>query len=34
MTSDDHDRTHFLEIIQKLSENIYGELDHDRCAEI
>jgi anti-sigma factor RsiW len=34
MTSDDHDHKHCLEMFEKLSEYIDGELDHATCAEI
>ncbi len=34
MTSDDHDHQHCLEMFEKLSEYIDGELDHATCAEI
>lgn len=34
MTSDDHDHKHCLELFEKLSEYIDGELDHLTCAEI
>ena len=34
MTSDDHDHKHCLEMFEKLSEYIDGELDHETCAEI
>jgi len=34
MTSDDHDHRHCLEMFEKLSEYIDGELDHATCAEI
>ena len=34
MTSDDHDHRHCLEMFEKLSEYIDGELDQAACAEI
>ena len=34
MTSDDHDHKHCLEMFEKLSEYIDGELDHATCAKI
>ena len=34
MTSDDHDHKHCLEMFEKLSEYIDGELDHATCDEI
>ena len=34
MTRDDHDHQHCLEIFEKLSEYIDGELDHTTCEEI
>ena len=34
MTSDDHDHKHCLEMFEKLSEYIDGELDHATCAAI
>ena len=34
MTSDDHDHKHCLEMFEKLSVYIDGELDHATCAEI
>ena len=34
MSSDDHDHKHCLEMFEKLSEYIDGELDHATCAEI
>jgi len=34
MTSDDHDHKHCLEMFEKLSEYIDGELDHETCAQI
>ena len=34
MTGDDQDHSHCLEMFQKLSEYIDGELDHINCAEI
>ena len=34
MSSDDHDHKHCLELFEKLSEYIDGELDHATCAEI
>jgi anti-sigma factor RsiW len=34
MTGDDHDHEHCLEMFDKLSEYIDGELDHATCAEI
>ena len=34
MSSDDHDHQHCLEMFEKLSEYIDGELDHAACAEI
>ena len=34
MTSDDHDHKHCLEMFEKLSEYIDGELDQATCAEI
>lgn len=34
MTSDDHDHTQCLEMFEKLSEYIDGELDRLTCAEI
>ena len=34
MTSDDHDHRHCLEMFEKLSEYIDGELDHATCEEI
>lgn len=34
MSSDDHDHQHCLEMFEKLSEFIDGELDHATCAEI
>ncbi|MCP4630196.1 MAG: hypothetical protein GY850_42810 [bacterium] len=34
MSSDDHDHQHCLEMFEKLSEYIDGELDHATCAEI
>ena len=34
MSSDDHDHQTCLEMFEKLSEYIDGELDHATCAEI
>ncbi|MDX2502538.1 MAG: zf-HC2 domain-containing protein [Deltaproteobacteria bacterium] len=34
MTSDDHDHQQCLEMFEKLSEYIDGELDHATCEEI
>ncbi len=34
MTGADHDHKHCLEMFEKLSEYIDGELDHATCAEI
>jgi len=34
MTRDDHDHQHCLEMFEKLSEYIDGELDHATCEEI
>ena len=34
MTSDDHEHQHCLEMFEKLSEYIDGELDHATCDEI
>ena len=34
MTSNDHDHKHCLEMFEKLSEFIDGELDHATCDEI
>ena len=34
MTGDDHDHKHCLEMFEKLSEFIDGELDHAACEEI
>ena len=34
MTSEDHDHQHCLEMFEKLSEYIDGELDHATCDEI
>ena len=34
MSNDDHDHQHCLEMFEKLSEYIDGELDHATCAEI
>ena len=34
MTSDDHDHKHCLEMFEKLSEYIDGELDQVTCDEI
>ena len=34
MSSDDHDHQHCLEMFEKLSEFIDGELDRGMCAEI
>ena len=34
MSSDDHDHKHCLEMFEKLSEYIDGELDQATCAEI
>jgi len=34
MSSDDHDHQHCLEMFERLSEYIDGELDHATCAEI
>ena len=34
MSSDDHDHKHCLEMFEKLSEYIDGELDHATCEEI
>ena len=34
MSNDDHDHKHCLEMFEKLSEYIDGELDHTTCAEI
>jgi anti-sigma factor RsiW len=34
MTSDDHDHKHCLEMFEKLSEYIDGELDHVTCSDI
>ncbi len=34
MSRDDHDHQHCLEMFEKLSEYIDGELDHATCAEI
>ena len=34
MPSDDHDHKHCLEMFEKLSEYIDGELDHATCAKI
>ena len=34
MTRDDHDHQHCLEMFEKLSEYIDGELDHATCEDI
>ena len=34
MSNDDHDHQHCLEMFEKLSEYIDGELDHATCAKI
>ena len=34
MTSNDHDHQHCLEMFEKLSEYIDGELDHGTCEDI
>ena len=34
MSSDEHDHQHCLEMFEKLSEYIDGELDHATCAKI
>lgn len=34
MSNDDHDHQHCLEMFEKLSEFIDGELDHATCAKI
>ena len=34
MSNDDHDHKHCLEMFEKLSEYIDGELDHATCAQI
>jgi anti-sigma factor RsiW len=34
MSNDDHDRKHCLEMFEKLSEYIDGELDHATCEQI
>jgi anti-sigma factor (TIGR02949 family) len=34
MTSNGHDHKHCLELFEKLSEYIDGELDHATCSEI
>ena len=34
MSNEDHDHQHCLEMFEKLSEYIDGELDHATCTEI